>query len=71
MKVIEEFITVHYVMGFFLIAFTTLMAFSFFTTLIRRVFNLLDEIVIGYYTSKGGNYYTDPFESSNNENTEN
>ena len=69
---IEEFITVHYVMGFFIIVFTTLMAFSFFTTLIRRVFNLLDEIVVGHYTSKGGNY-TDLFEDSKDkeENDEN
>ena len=69
---IEEFITVHYVMGFFLIVFTTLMAFSFFTALIRRVFDLLDEIVVGHYTSKGGNY-TDLFEDSKDkeENDEN
>lgn len=60
---IESFITVHYVMGFFLIVFTTLMAFSFFTSLVRRVFDLLDEIVVGHYTSKGGNY-TDFFEDS-------
>ena len=59
---IEEFITVHYVMGFFLIVFVTLMTFSFFTSLIRRVFDLLDEIVVGHYTSKGGNY-TDLFVS--------
>lgn len=66
---IEEFITVHYVMGFFLIVFTTIMVFSFFTSLIRRVFDLLDEIVVGHYTSKGGNY-TDLFENSNNEDAE-
>lgn len=69
---IEEFITVHYVMGFFLIVFVTLMAFSFFTSLIRRVFDLLDEIVVGHYTSKGGNY-SDLFEYSKDaeENDEN
>ena len=69
---IEEFITVHYVMGFFLIVFTTLMAFSFFTSLIMRVFDLLDEIVVGHYTSKGGNY-TGLFEYSKDkeENDEN
>lgn len=66
---IEEFITVHFVMGFFLIVFVTLMTFSFFTSLIRRVFDLLDEIVVGHYTSKGGNY-TDLFESSSNEDAE-
>lgn len=66
---IEEFITVHYAMGFFLIVFTTLMAFSFFTSFIRRVFDLLDEIVVGHYTSKGGNY-TDLFENSSNEDAE-
>lgn len=66
---IESFITVHYVMGFFLIVFTTLMAFSFFTSLIRRVFDLLDEIVVGHYTSKGGNY-TGLFESRSNEDAE-
>lgn len=66
---IESFITVHYVMGFFLIVFTTIMVFSFFTSLIRRVFDLLDEIVVGHYTSKGGNY-TDLFESSSNEDAE-
>lgn len=66
---IESFITVHYVMGFFLIVFTTIMVFSFFTSLIRRVFDLLDEIVVGHYTSKGGNY-ADLFESSNNEDAE-
>ena len=66
---IESFITVHYVMGFFLIVFTTLMVFSFFTSLIRRVFDLLDEIVVGHYTSKGGNYaYL--FESRSNEDAE-
>lgn len=67
---IESFITVHYVMGFFLIVFTTLMAFSFFTSFIRRVFDLLDEIVVGHYTSKGGNY-TGLFESSNEDAEEN
>ena len=66
---IESFITVHYVMGFFLIVFTTLMVFSFFTSLIRRVFDLLDEIVVGHYTSKGGNY-TGLFESRSNEDAE-
>lgn len=66
---IESFITVHYVMGFFLIVFTTLMAFSFFTSLIRRVFDLLDEIVVGHYTSKGGSY-TGLFESRSNEDAE-
>lgn len=66
---IESFITVHYVMGFFLIVFTTLMAFSFFTSLIRRVFDLLDEIVVGHYTSKGGNY-AGLFESRSNEDAE-
>ena len=55
---IESFITVHYVMGFFLIVFTTLMVFSFFTSLIRRVFDLLDEIVVGHYTSKGETTHT-------------
>ena len=69
---IEAFITVHYVMGFFLIVFVTLMAFYFFTSLVRRVFDLLDEIVVGHYTSKGGNY-TDFFEDSKDkeENDEN
>ena len=66
---IEYFITVHYVMGFFLIVFVTLMAFSFFTSLIRRVFDLLDEIVVGHYTSKGGNY-TDLFAGDKNEDAE-
>ena len=66
---IETFITVHYVMGFFLIVFTTLMAFSFFTSIIGRVFDLLDEIVVGHYTSKGGNY-TDLFASDKNEDAE-
>lgn len=66
---IESFITVHYVMGFFLIVFTTIMVFSFFTSLIRRVFDLFDEIVVGHYTSKGGNY-SDLFESNNNEDAE-
>lgn len=66
---IESFITVHYVMGFFLIVFTTLMAFSFFTFLIRRVFDLFDEIVVGHYTIKGGNY-TGLFESRSNEDAE-
>ena len=66
---IESFITVHYVMGFFLIVFTTIMVFSFFTSLIRRVFDLLDEIVVGHYTSKGGNY-AGLFESSCNEDAE-
>lgn len=67
---IEEFITVHYVMGFFLIVFTTLMVFSFFTSLVRRVFDLLDEIVVGHYTSKGGNYI-DFFEDSKDKEDEN
>ena len=53
---IESFITAHYVMGFFLIVFTAIMVFSFFTSPVRRVFDLLDEIVVGHYTSKGGNY---------------
>ena len=66
---IEAFFTVHYVMGFFLIVFLTLMAFAFFTSLIKRVFDLLDEIVVGHYTSKGGNY-ADLFESSSNEDAE-
>ena len=66
---IESFITVHYVMGFFLIVFTTIMVFSFFTSLIRRVFDLLDEIVVGHHTSKGGNY-AGFFESSSNEDAE-
>ena len=69
---VETFFTVHYVMGFFLIVFLTLMAFAFFTSLIRRVFDLLDEIVVGHYTSKGGNY-KDFFEDSKDkeENDEN
>lgn len=66
---IESFITVHYVMGFFLIVFTTIMVFSFFTSLIRRVFDLLDEIVVGHYTSKGGNYIG-LFENRSNEDAE-
>lgn len=65
----EAFFTVHYVMGFFLIVFLTLMAFAFFTSLIRRVFDLLDEIVVGHYTSKGGNY-TDLFASDENKDEE-
>ena len=48
----EEFITVHYVMGFFLIVFAILIAFSFFTSLIRRVFDLLDEIIDLFEGSK-------------------
>lgn len=67
---IETFFTVHYVMGFFLLTFATLIAIAFFTSLVRRVFDLLDEIVVGHYTSKGGNY-TDFFEDSkDNEDTE-
>lgn len=66
---IEEFITVHYVMGFFLMTFAILIAFAFFAYVIVRVFDLLDKIVVGHYTSKVGNC-TDLFESSENENTE-
>lgn len=66
---IEEFITVHYVMGFFLMTFAILIAFAFFAYVIVRVFDLLDKIVVGHYVSKVGNC-TDLFESSENENTE-
>ena len=66
---IEEFITVHYVMGFFLMTFAIIIAFAFFAYVIVRVFDLLDKIVVGHYASKVGNC-TDLFESSENENTE-
>ena len=70
---IEEFITVHYVMRFFLMTFAILIALAFFAYVIGRVFDLLDKIVVGHYVSKVGNYYTDPFEDSKDkeENDEN
>lgn len=61
---IETFFTVHYVMGFFLMAFAILIAFAFFAYVIERVFDLLDKIVVGHYVSKVGNC-TDLFESNN------
>lgn len=69
---IETFFTVHYVMGFFLMTFAILMAFTFFAYVIGRVLDLLDKIVVGHYTSKGGNY-TYLFEDSKDkeENDEN
>ena len=66
---IETFFTVHYVMGFFLLTFATLIAIAFFAYAIGRVFDLLDKIVVGHYVSKVGNC-TDLFESSESENTE-
>ena len=36
---IEEFITVHYVMGFFLMTFAILIAFAFFAYVIGSVFD--------------------------------
>ena len=69
---IEEFITVHYVMGFFLMTFAILIAIAFFAYAIERVFDLLDKIVVGHYVSKVGNC-TDLFEDSKDkeENDEN
>ena len=66
---IEEFITVHYVMGFFLMTFAILIAFAFFAYVIVRVFDLLDKIVVGHYASKVGNC-TDSFESNNDRDVE-
>lgn len=60
---IETFFTVHYVMGFFLLTFATLIAFAFFAYAIGRAFDLLDKIVVGHYVSKVGNC-TDLFEDS-------
>ena len=53
---IETFFTVHYVMGFFLMTFAILIAFSFFAYVIGRVFDLLDKIVVGHYVSKVGKH---------------